>query len=68
MKTAASSTYTVDQEREINLHLKRILDTLGVNIPEDHFGMVEISFPRQHGKIAGEIEVKLRSTHIRQRT
>jgi hypothetical protein len=29
---------------------------------------VEISFPRQHGKIAGEIEVKLRSTHIRQRT
>jgi hypothetical protein len=62
-----TSTYSVDQEREINLHLKRILETLGVSIPEDHFGMVEISFPRQHGKIAGEIEVKLRSTHVRQR-
>ncbi len=65
---SATSTYSAEQEREINLHLRRILETLGVSIPADHFGTVEISFPRQNGKIAGEIEVKLRSTHIRQRT
>jgi hypothetical protein len=67
MKTP-SSTYSVEQEREINLHLKKILETLNVKIPEDHFGIIELSFPRQHGKIAGEVEIRLRSMHVRERT
>ena len=61
----ATSTYSVDDERQINIHLKKILDVLSVQIPDDHFGMVEIAFPRQNGKIAGEVEVKLRSRYKR---
>ncbi len=62
-----SSTYTIEQERLINSHLKKILELLSITIPEDHFGVVELSFPRQNGKIAGAVEVKLRTTHIRER-
>ena len=63
----ATSTYTIDEERQINSYLKKILELLDIHIPEDHFGAVEIVFPRQNGKIAGEVEVKLRSKHIRER-
>ena len=61
----ATSTYSIEEERQINSHLKRILDLLDVHIPDDHFGTVEIAFPRQNGKIAGEVEVRLRSQHRR---
>ena len=61
-----TSTYTIDTEQQINSHLRRILELLNVKIPEDHFGVVELSFPRQKGKIAGEVEVKLRSHHRRE--
>ena len=61
----ATSTYSVDDERQINFHLKKILEVLSVQIPDDHFGMVEIAFPRQNGKIAGEVEIKLRSRYKR---
>jgi hypothetical protein len=57
----AVSSYTPEQERLVNGYLKKILDVLGYNVPEDHFGSVVISVPRQNGKIAGEIEVDLRS-------
>ncbi|HTR81351.1 MAG TPA: hypothetical protein VMM58_06935 [Bacteroidota bacterium] len=63
----ATSTYSIEEERQINSHLKRILDLLDVHIPDDHFGTVEIAFPRQNGKIAGEVEVRLRSQHKRER-
>jgi len=61
----ATSTYSVEEERQINFYLKQILNLLSVQIPEDHFGTVEIAFPRQNGKIAGEVEIKLRSKHRR---
>ena len=57
----ATSFYTVDQERQVNSYLKKILDVLGYEVPPDHFGSIDISVPRQNGKIAGEIEVNLRS-------
>ncbi|HVN47457.1 MAG TPA: hypothetical protein VMU30_01415 [Bacteroidota bacterium] len=57
----ALSSYTSEQERLVNNYLKKILDVLGYHVPEDHFGSVVISVPRQNGKIAGEIEVDLRS-------
>jgi len=57
----ATSFYTVDQERQVNSYLKKILDVLGYEVPSDHFGSIDISVPRQNGKIAGEIEVNLRS-------
>ncbi|GEM_PF-2443747 len=60
------STYTVEEERQINSYLKKILELLQVQVPEDHYGIVEISFPRQHGKIAGEVEVKVRSRYRRE--
>jgi len=63
----ATSTYTLEQERLINAHLKKILELLNIAVPEDHFGVVELSFPRQNGKIAGAVEVKLRTKHIRER-
>ena len=63
----STSTYSVDQERMINGYLKKILELLEVSVPEDHFGTVELAFPRQNGKIAGEIEVKLRSKHKREK-
>ncbi len=63
----ATSTYSVEEERLINFHLKKILELLGVHVPEDHFGVVELAFPRQNGKVAGEVEVKLRSKHRRVR-
>ena len=62
----ATSTYSLEDERQINFHLKKILEVLSVQIPDDHFGMVEIAFPRQNGKIAGEVEVKLRSRYKRE--
>lgn len=61
-----TSTYTLEEERQINSCLKMILNLLDIQIPEDHFGVVELSFPRQNGKIAGEVEVKLRSRHRRE--
>jgi hypothetical protein len=64
----ATSTYSVDDERQINFNLKKILDLLSVQVPDDHFGLVEIAFPRQNGKIAGEVEVKLRSRYKRGKT
>jgi len=57
----ATSFYTVEQERQVNSYLKKILDVLGYEVPSDHFGSIDISVPRQNGKIAGEIEVNLRS-------
>ena len=57
----ATSFYTVEQERQVNNHLKKILDILGYEVPTDQFGSIVISVPRQNGKIAGEIEVDLRS-------
>jgi hypothetical protein len=57
----ATSFYTVEQERQVNNYLKKILDVLGYEVPSDHFGSIDISVPRQNGKIAGEIEVNLRS-------
>jgi hypothetical protein len=57
----ATSFYTVEQERQVNGYLKKILDVLGYEVPSDHFGSIDISVPRQNGKIAGEIEVNLRS-------
>jgi hypothetical protein len=64
----ATSTYTVEEERQINQYLRKILEVLHVQVPEDHFGTVQLSFPRQNGKIAGEVEVSFRSTHKRQKT
>jgi hypothetical protein len=57
----ATSFYTVEQERQVNNYLIKILDVLGYEVPSDHFGSIDISVPRQNGKIAGEIEVNLRS-------
>ena len=57
----ATSSYTVEQERQVNSYLKKILDVLGYEVPSDHFGSIDISVPRQNGKISGEIEVNLRS-------
>ncbi len=56
-----TSSYTPEQERLVNNYLKKILDVLGYAIPEDHYGSVDISVPKQNGKIAGEIEVSFRS-------
>ena len=56
-----TSSYTPEQERLVNNYLKKILDVLGYPIPEDHFGSIDISVPKQNGKIAGEIEVSFRS-------
>jgi hypothetical protein len=64
----AVSSYTSEQERLVNSYLKKILDVLGYTVPEDHFGSVVISVPRQNGKIAGEIEVDLRSKLRRAKT
>lgn len=63
----AESFYSVEQERQINSHLKKLLEVLDVVLPEDHFGSIELFIPRQNGKIAGEIEVKLRQKFKRQR-
>jgi hypothetical protein len=57
----ATSSYTVEQERQVNNYLKKILEILGIEVPPDHFGSIDISVPRQNGKISGEIEVNLRS-------
>jgi hypothetical protein len=65
---AGTSFYTSDQERLVNNYLKKILDVLGYQVPEDHFGSVDISVPRQNGKIAGEIEVSFRSKMRRVKT
>ncbi len=61
----SSSAYTVEQERQINASLTKILDLLDIQVPEDHFGTVVLTIPRQNGKIAGEIDVNLRSRHRR---
>jgi hypothetical protein len=57
----AASSYTPEQERLVNNYLKKILDVLGYKVPDDHYGSVDISVPKQNGKIAGEIEVSFRS-------
>jgi hypothetical protein len=57
----AVSSYTPEQERLVNNYLKKILEVLGYTIPEDHYGSIDISVPKQNGKIAGEIEVSFRS-------
>ncbi len=64
----AQSSYTIDQERQINSYLKKMLDVLGVEAPDDHFGSIELFIPRQNGKIAGEIDVKLKQKFKRQKT
>ncbi|MEW5800213.1 MAG: hypothetical protein AB1728_14540 [Bacteroidota bacterium] len=64
----ATSSYTPEQERLVNNYLKKILDVLGYDIPDDHYGSVDISVPKQNGKIAGEIEVSFRSKLRRTRT
>ena len=61
-----NSTYSIEEERQLNSYLKKLLELLNVTIPDDHFGTVELSFPRQHGKIAGEVEVKIRSRYRRE--
>ncbi|MBI2429992.1 MAG: hypothetical protein HYV29_14580 [Ignavibacteriales bacterium] len=63
-----TSSYTPEQERLVNNYLKKILDVLGYHIPDDHYGSVDISVPKQNGKIAGEIEVSFRSKLRRVRT
>lgn len=62
-----ASSYTPEQERLVNNYLKKILDVLGYHIPDDHYGSVDISVPKQNGKIAGEIEVSFRSKLRRMR-
>ncbi|MDD8017325.1 MAG: hypothetical protein PHP42_03010 [Bacteroidota bacterium] len=57
----ATSFYTPEQERLVNNYLKKILEVLEYKIPDDHFGSINISVPKQNGKIAGEIEVSFRS-------
>ena len=64
----ATSSYTPEQERLVNNYLKKILDVLGYHVPDDHYGSVDISVPKQNGKIAGEIEVSFRSKLRRIRT
>jgi hypothetical protein len=56
------STYSIEQERRINSYIKKILEELGRNLPDDHYGTVELSIPHQAGKIAGRIKVTLAST------
>lgn len=63
-----TSSYTPEQERLVNNYLKKILDVLGYHIPDDHYGSVDISVPKQNGKIAGEIEVSFRTKLRRVRT
>ena len=56
------STYSAEQERRINSYIKKILEELGRNLPDDHYGTVELSIPHQAGRIAGRIKVTLAST------
>ena len=64
----AQSSYTVEQERQINLHINKVLEILGTKVPEDHFGSIDLSIPKQNGKIAGEISVNLKQKYKRQKT
>jgi len=45
-----------------------MLDILGVEVPDDHFGSIELFIPRQDGKIAGEIGINLKQKFKRQKT
>lgn len=56
------STYSAEQERRINNYIRKILEELGRNLPDDHYGTVELSIPHQAGRIAGRIKVTLAST------
>jgi hypothetical protein len=60
----AKSTYSMEQERRINGYLRKILEELGRNLPDDHYGTIELSVPHQAGKIAGRIKVTLASTFM----
>lgn len=59
----ASGDYTVEERERLNHYLNKILDILKVKSPDDHYGGVQISFPREAGKLAGDVEVSFRSRH-----
>ena len=59
----ASSDYTIEEREKINSYLNRILDILSVRSPDDHYGGVQIYFPREAGKVVGDVEVSFRSKH-----
>ncbi len=59
----ASGDYTMEEREKINSCLNKILDILNVKFPDDHYGGVQIYFPREAGKIAGDVEVSFRSKH-----
>lgn len=59
----ASGDYTMEEREKINSYLNKILDILNVKSPDDHYGGVQIYFPREAGKVVGDIEVSFRSKH-----
>ena len=59
----ASGDYTIEEREKINSYLNKILEILSVKSPDDHYGGVQISFPREAGKVVGDIEVSFRSKH-----
>ena len=63
----AQSMYTVEQERQINTHINKVLDILGATVPDDHFGSIDLSIPKQNGKIAGEISINIKQKYKRQK-
>ncbi|NUN69627.1 MAG: hypothetical protein HUU02_07950 [Bacteroidetes bacterium] len=58
-----SGDYTAEERERINLYLNKILEILKVRSPDDHYGGVQIYFPREAGKVAGDVEVSFRSKH-----
>lgn len=55
--------YTLEEREKINMYLNKILTILNVRSPDDHYGGVEIFFPREAGKVVGDVEVSFRSKH-----
>jgi hypothetical protein len=55
--------YTLEERERINTYLNKILDILHVKSPDDHYGGVQIYFPREAGRVAGDVEVSFRSKH-----